>query len=57
MTLKQKTLIAILCLVAGLTSVCAKQRKFGLYPVAFYNLENIFDTVQDEGKNDYEFLP
>ena len=57
MTLKQKTLIAILCLVAGLTTVCAQQRKFGLYPVAFYNLENIFDTVHDEGKNDYEFLP
>lgn len=25
--------------------------------VAFYNLENIFDTIHDEGKNDYDFLP
>jgi len=25
--------------------------------IAFYNLENIFDTIHDEGKNDYEFLP
>ncbi len=33
------------------------EKKYGLYPVAFYNLENIFDTIHDEGKNDYEFLP
>ena len=25
--------------------------------VAFYNLENLFDTIHDEGKNDYEYLP
>ena len=25
--------------------------------VAFYNLENVFDTIHDEGKNDYEYLP
>ena len=25
--------------------------------IAFYNLENLFDTVHDEGKNDYEYLP
>ncbi len=25
--------------------------------VGFYNVENLFDTVHDEGKNDYEFLP
>lgn len=25
--------------------------------IGFYNLENLFDTVHDEGKNDYEFLP
>ena len=28
-----------------------------LYGVAFYNLENLFDTVHNEGKNDYEYLP
>lgn len=22
-----------------------------------YNVENLFDTVHDENKNDYEFLP
>ena len=25
--------------------------------IGFYNVENLFDTVHDEGKNDYEFLP
>lgn len=25
--------------------------------VAFYNLENLFDTIHDEGKNDFEYLP
>ncbi len=28
-----------------------------LYGVAFYNQENLFDTVHDYGKNDYEYLP
>lgn len=27
------------------------------YSVCFYNLENLFDTIHDEGKNDYEYLP
>ncbi|MDR1543444.1 MAG: endonuclease/exonuclease/phosphatase family protein [Prevotellaceae bacterium] len=27
------------------------------YVVGFYNLENLFDTIHDEGKNDYEYLP
>ena len=35
----------------------AQNKKGKLYGVAFYNLENLFDTVHDEGKNDYEYLP
>lgn len=27
------------------------------YVIGFYNLENLFDTVHDEGKNDYQYLP
>ncbi len=27
------------------------------YVIGFYNLENLFDTYHDPGKNDYEFLP
>ena len=33
------------------------QKKFNVYAVGFYNLENLFDTQHDEGKNDYEYMP
>ena len=35
----------------------AQQKRFEMYAVGFYNLENLFDTIHDEGKNDYEYLP
>ena len=34
-----------------------QQKRLALYGVAFYNLENLFDTIHAPGKNDYEFLP
>lgn len=33
------------------------QDKGKAYVIGFYNLENLFDTYHDEGKNDYEYLP
>ncbi|MCR4582042.1 MAG: endonuclease/exonuclease/phosphatase family protein [Prevotella sp.] len=45
---------ALLFFVAG--AVFA-QKKFNAYAIGFYNLENLFDTCHDAGKNDYEFLP
>ncbi|MBQ8969269.1 MAG: endonuclease/exonuclease/phosphatase family protein [Bacteroidaceae bacterium] len=53
--MRKHILSVLLCLLA--VTACTAQKKFGIYPVAFYNLENLFDTVHDEGKNDYEFLP
>ena len=38
-------------------SARAQQTETYLRCVAFYNLENLFDTIHDEGKNDYEYLP
>lgn len=35
----------------------AQNSKPELYSVAFYNLENLFDTIHDSGKNDFEYLP
>ena len=32
-------------------------QKNNVYAVGFYNLENLFDTCHDAGKNDYEYLP
>ena len=35
----------------------AQNGRVGMYSIGFYNLENLFDTQHDEGKNDYEYLP
>ena len=44
--------VALLCLFA---ITCNAQ--YAGFALGFYNLENLFDTKHDEGKNDYEFLP
>lgn len=48
--------MATLCLMVA-SVACAQEKKFSLYAVGFYNLENLFDTCHDEGHNDYQFLP
>ncbi len=42
-----------------LITACGKAQENDkkLYCVAFYNLENLFDTTHDEGKDDAEYLP
>ena len=40
-----------------LLPACYGQKKVQGYVVGFYNLENLFDTYHDEGKNDYQYLP
>ena len=53
-------LMALVLVVAGCGSA-AKTTGSGNYTkshvIGFYNLENLFDTYHDEGKNDYEYLP
>ena len=51
-------ILAILAFGFGISSVSAQEQqayKVGL--VGFYNLENLFDTIDDPLKNDEEFLP
>src|SRR5574344_2821839 len=48
--------ILILTLFAGNAFAGPKIGKKA-YVIGFYNLENLFDTYHDEGKNDYEYLP
>ena len=55
MRMRKNMLFLLLTLLVATS--CNAQKRYGLYPVAFYNLENIFDTIHDEGKNDYEYLP
>ncbi|MBQ0150902.1 MAG: endonuclease/exonuclease/phosphatase family protein [Bacteroidales bacterium] len=53
----RRIIISIIALVA-LTSLSASAQKFSKgHVVGFYNLENLFDTYHDDGKNDYQFLP
>ena len=53
-----KKYMVFLALVFLLTANASRaQKKFSVYGVGFYNLENLFDTCHDAGKNDYEYLP
>lgn len=54
--MKNRTLLSLLFLFV-LTTLSAQEKRYELYSVGFYNLENLFDTIHDKGKNDYEFLP
>ena len=47
------TALLALLLLSAPFSTAAKRT----YVIGFYNLENLFDTYHDEGKNDYEYLP
>lgn len=49
-------LFTVLFLLSGL-HLSAQQKKVRVALVGFYNLENLFDTVHTEGKNDYDFTP
>ncbi len=54
---KTNVLLLMLLLMLGVPSARGGQKKFAVYAIGFYNLENLFDTCHDAGKNDYEFLP
>ncbi len=55
---KKKFLLGLLMLFVFLfTAQAQNEKKYEVYSVGFYNLENLFDTIHDAGKNDYEFLP
>ena len=53
--MKRFLTFVLLLLVLAPASALAQGRKS--YVIGFYNLENLFDTYHDEGKNDYEYLP
>ena len=53
--MRHTTLLVTLALCLSLT--LSAQNETLVRCIAFYNLENLFDTIHDEGKNDYEYLP
>ena len=52
-----RLILLLLMAVLYLNTLLADNRDLMVRCVAFYNLENLFDTIHDEGKNDYEYLP
>ena len=52
-----KRLIYTLAILLVLAPASASAQGKKSYVIGFYNLENLFDTYHDEGKNDYEYLP
>lgn len=52
-----KKLLFMLTVVLFACQAANAQRSFSVYAVGFYNLENLFDTEHDEGKDDHEYLP
>ena len=56
----KRYLLPLIALLAAVSCGPAKQVPGGTrtsHIIGFYNLENLFDTYHDEGKNDYEYLP
>ena len=54
--MKKYIAFVVLALLLG-TNAAQAQRRYSVYGIGFYNLENLFDTCHDAGKNDYEYLP
>lgn len=54
--MKKCMVLLVLILLLGMSTSYAK-KELKTYGIGFYNLENLFDTCHDAGKNDYEFLP
>ena len=48
-------MLLLFCVACVTASEARGKQK--LFSVAFYNLENLFDTIHDAGKNDADFLP
>ncbi len=44
-------------LVDGQDATEQQERRYTMYGVMFYNLENLFDTINNNGEQDYEFTP
>ena len=53
----KKTAFLLLCIIALHPTLRVRGQQLQCHAVCFYNLENLFDTVHDYNKNDYDFLP
>ena len=54
--MNNKGLVALLCIVFAINGTQAQEKKYKVHTVAFYNCENLFDTINGENF-DEEYLP
>ena len=52
-----KRFITLIAALALMLTPLISEAKPKTHIIGFYNLENLFDTFHDEGKDDYEYLP
>ena len=45
-------ILGILIVVISINSIAQEKRNFKIHTIAFYNVENLFDTINDVNKND-----
>jgi hypothetical protein len=50
-------LFPLFILLFSLTKTVAQQKNYAIHTVAFYNFENLFDTINDPNTNDDEWTP
>lgn len=50
--MKLSTFLLLLFLAEAFTNIDAQERTFKIHTIAFYNLENLFDTINDPNKFD-----
>ncbi len=50
-------LVAIVLVVTSTYSFSQEKKQYKVGCIAFYNIENLFDTIQTPGVNDFEFTP
>jgi predicted aspartyl protease len=55
--MKIKQIIFAILLIVSVNKGVSQEKKFELHTIAFYNLENLFDTINDPNINDEEYLP
>lgn len=55
--MKIRNTFAILLVLLIISKTFSQEKKFKIHTVAFYNLENLFDTINDPTTNDEEWLP
>ncbi|RAR71306.1 endonuclease/exonuclease/phosphatase family protein [Flavobacterium aciduliphilum] len=55
--MKIRNLIALFIVVFAISGVHAQAKKYNIHTVAFYNFENLFDTINDPKIIDEEWLP